>query len=127
MMTADDVKRGTKWKFVIITFVKLNSQTITNYQCIIIKLCNFYSVPTSTHIHPSAFLTVIWSQVTFLYSNDPRWGFGKMGETLMSVLQSSGIKVTQHGVWDVVYLYNYRENPFLDLVKRTYKKTRSKY
>lgn len=72
-------------------------------------------------------LSFWWSQVTFLYSNDPRWGFGKMGETLMSVLQSSGIKVTQHGVWDVVYLHNYGENPFPDLVKRTYKKTRSEY
>lgn len=101
VMTTHDVYRGTKWKFVIITFVKLNSQTITNYQSIIIKFCNFYAVPISTHIYPSTFLIVIlvvagyvsvleWPEVGFWQNgrnadvgaavewnkSDPAWSMG---------------------------------------------------
>ncbi|XP_065215329.1 guanylate cyclase 32E [Planococcus citri] len=65
-----------------------------------------------------------WTQVTFLYSSSPVDGFGKMGETAISVLESGGIRVTQHATWDKVYHYGYSQNPFVDLVKRTYQKTR---
>lgn len=69
-------------------------------------------------------------QVTFMYMNSSLVDFSKMstiGMTILSSLENNGITVNFLRCWkDPYYLMKNVENPFNEIIKDTYRETRSK-
>lgn len=67
-----------------------------------------------------------WTQVTFLYLQSDDSEFTAVAETVLSILKMSGVTVRSVLTWDSVYHHGYMNNPFDEIVEKTFADTRSK-
>ncbi|XP_054290482.1 guanylate cyclase 32E [Macrosteles quadrilineatus] len=73
----------------------------------------------------SVLLAFNWTQVTFLYfKSEENEVFTKIASTILTVLESSGVKVLFTKTWSTPYHHKYSENPFHTLVQQTYRDSR---
>ncbi|XP_036369998.1 guanylate cyclase 32E-like isoform X2 [Octopus sinensis] len=81
--------------------------------------------PTEAQISQSVaslLLTFQWTKVTFVYSDEMEFQF--TAEAIVKLLEANNIAVTQQEMYDGPYFHNHVENPFADIVSRTYVDTR---
>ncbi|XP_014262145.1 guanylate cyclase 32E [Cimex lectularius] len=81
--------------------------------------------PPDTQISKSVAAVLLafnWTQVTFLYRNSS--DLGTVADTIMSVLDSSGVTILATRTWTTSYLHGYTDNPFAQMVAQTYTNTR---
>lgn len=53
--------------------------------------------------------------------------FNKVATTVISEMRVADIQVRDVRTWHEAYYHGYTENPFRDIIKDTYRNTRSKY
>lgn len=77
----------------------------------------------------SVLLKFKWSKVALLYSQSEssERDFEAVAKTIQSTLTANQIEVRFISRWTTTYHYGYTDNPFNDLVERSYRQTRSKF
>lgn len=71
----------------------------------------------------SLLLAFNWTQVTFFHVDSE---ITPIANTVINTLNLAGIKINAVRTWNEEYIHGYRVNPFDELVRETYKDTRSK-
>lgn len=75
----------------------------------------------------SLLLAMNWTQVTFFHVDHDASEITPIAKTVINTLQISGIKLNAVRTWQEDYFHGYQTNPFDEMVKETYKKTRSEF
>jgi len=74
----------------------------------------------------SLLLAYNWTQVAFFYVKHDGSEITPIAKTVIKTLNVAGIKLNAIKTWTEDYYHGYRDNPFEDMVRDTYKDTRSK-
>lgn len=73
----------------------------------------------------SLLLAYNWTQVTFLHVDHELSAITSISKTVINTLNMAGIRINAVRTWNEDYYHGYRANPFDDLVRDTYRDTRS--
>ncbi|XP_030371847.1 guanylate cyclase 32E isoform X2 [Scaptodrosophila lebanonensis] len=83
--------------------------------------------PPDTQISKSVvslLLAFNWTQVSFLYLDDPSSQYQPVAETILNTLESAGVTVRDIRTWNTIYHHGFMSNPFDTLVEQTHANTR---
>ncbi|XP_055383503.1 speract receptor [Condylostylus longicornis] len=83
--------------------------------------------PPDTQISKSVvslLLAYNWTEVTFLYLNSANEEYVPVAETIVSILKLNGVNVREIVTWKTIYHHGFMENPFDDIVEKTFSNTR---
>jgi hypothetical protein len=86
--------------------------------------------PPDTQIAKSVVSLLIahnWTRVTFLYFDHDGSQIVPIAKTVVKTLTMADIKINSIKTWNVEYHHRYGINPFDDLVRDTFRDTRSKF
>jgi len=75
----------------------------------------------------SVLLKFNWKRVAILYSKNSNRDFEAVARTIQSTISNYNIESVFTSAWTTTFHYGYTENPFRDLVERSYKRVRSKF
>lgn len=106
-----------------------------SYFCTSFETSNKRDFPTFARTRPpdtqiaksvaSLLLTYNWTQVTFLHVDHESSEITPIAMTVIKTLTLAGIKINAVKTWNEDYYHGYRVNPFDDIVKETFRDTRS--
>ena len=106
-----------------------------SYFCTNYETSNKKDFPTFARTRPpdtqiaksiaSLLLTYNWTQVTFFHVDHESSEISPIAKTVIKTLTLAGIKINAVKTWSEDYYHGYRVNPFDDLVRDTYRDTRS--
>lgn len=106
-----------------------------SYFCTNYETSNKRDFPTFARTRPpdtqiaksvvSLLLAYNWTQVTFLHVDHESSEITPIAKTVIKTLALAGIKINAVKTWSEDYYHGYRTNPFDDLVRDTYRDTRS--
>ncbi|GAB0098027.1 Guanylate cyclase [Sergentomyia squamirostris] len=83
--------------------------------------------PPDTQISKSVLSLLLaynWTRVTFLYLDSEDNEFGAVAETIVSTLETNGVRVHMILTWNTIYHHGYSKSPFDDLVELSFTDTR---
>lgn len=108
-----------------------------SYFCTNYETSNKKDFPTFARTRPpdtqiaksvaSLLLAYNWTQVTFFHVDRDGSEIAPIAKTVINTLTLAGIKINAVRTWNEDYYHGYRVNPFDDMVKETYRDTRSKF
>lgn len=106
-----------------------------SYFCTNYETSNKRDFPTFARTRPpdtqiaksvaSLLLAYNWTQVTFFHVDHDSSAIAPIAKTVINTLTMVGIKLNDVRTWMEDYYHGYRENPFDEMVEKTYRDTRS--
>lgn len=107
-----------------------------SYFCTNYETSNKKDFPTFARTRPpdtqiaksvvSLLLAYNWTQVAFFHVDHDSSEIAPIAKTVINTLTLAGIKINAVRTWSEDYYHGYRANPFDDMVRETYRDTRSK-
>ncbi|XP_037933225.1 guanylate cyclase 32E [Teleopsis dalmanni] len=105
-----------------------------SYYCTYRDTSNKQNFPTFARTRPpdtqisksvvSLLLAFNWTEVSFLYLDNPNTLYNPVADTILNILRNAGVNVRDIQTWNTIYHHGFMANPFDELVDRTYVNTR---
>lgn len=107
-----------------------------SYFCTNYETSNKKDFPTFARTRPpdtqiaksvvSLLLAYNWTQVAFFHVDHDSSEIAPIAKTVINTLALAGIRINAVRTWSEDYYHGYRANPFDDMVRETFRDTRSK-